>query len=191
MRKKRDHEEDELDTGPSKTQRKQSMHELQELGEALVDLPTDQLKRTLAKLDFSDSLLDAIHECRRLPPREARRRQLQYIGRLMRDLDPAPIRAALDALTRVSAAENAKLHKLESWRQELLTDERVLTAIADAYPGADLTQLRQLRRNAIKERELNKPPKNYRQIFQFLKALEQGGNQPETEEEDWELGAEE
>lgn len=185
MKKRHDYEE-EIDQGPSKTQRKQAMHDLQELGEALVDLPADQLKRTLAKLDFLDTLVDAIHECRRLGPREARRRQLQYIGRLMRDLDPAPIQAALDALTRVSRAENAKMHKLESLRDELLADEKTLTRIADTYPGVDITQLRQLRRNAIKEREQNKPPKNYRQIFQVLKALEAGGNQPVAEDwQDW------
>lgn len=169
-----DDEEDLIDRPPSKTQRKNAMHELQALGEALVALPSDALKKTLAKLDLPETLVDAIragHKMTKL--NEAKRRQVQYVGKLMRDIDPAPIREALDVLKGASASENAKMHRLERLRTQLLEDEKVLTEIGNDYPGADLGQLRQLRRNALKEAELNKPPKSFRQIYQILRDLEE------------------
>ncbi len=168
-----DEEEDDFDRPPSKTKRKQAMHELQALGEALIDLPKDALKRTLAKLDLSETLTDAIWAAHKMTKlNEAKRRQVQYVGKLMRDIEPAPIREALDALKGASAAENAKMHRVEKLRAQLLEDEKVLTKVGDTFPGADLGQLRQLRRNALKEAEGNKPPKSFRLIYQFLKQLE-------------------
>lgn len=168
-----DEEEDDFDRPPSKTKKKQEMHELQALGEALVDLPKDALKRTLAKLDLSETLSDAIWAAHKMTKlNEAKRRQVQYVGKLMRNIDPAPIREALDALKGASASENAKMHRIERLRTQLLEDEKILTKIGATFPGADLGQLRQLRRNALKEAEGNKPPKSYRLIYQFLKQLE-------------------
>lgn len=162
------------DSPPSKTRRKQAMDELQTLGEQLAELPTDRLKKILAKLDLSETLADALRECQRITAHGARRRQLQYIGKLMRDADPAPIRAALDVVNGVSAAENAKLHRLERLRTRLMEEEAsTLADIAATYPGADLTYLRQLRRSAQKEHEQNKPPRSFRSIFQALKDLEE------------------
>jgi ribosome-associated protein len=105
---------------------------------------------------------------------EARRRQMQYIGRLMRDVDAEPIRAALALVRGESASETAKLHRLERLRTEFLADEKALHEIATLYPAADMQHLRSLRRSALKERELNKPPRSYRAIFQALKELETG-----------------
>lgn len=168
-----DEEDDDFDRPPSKTKKKQEMHELQALGEALVDLPKDALKRTLAKLDLSETLTDAIWAAHKMTKQnEAKRRQIQYVGKLMRNIEPAPIREALDALKGASASENAKMHRIEKTRTQLIEDEKTLTKIGDAFPGADLGQLRQLRRNAIKEAEGNKPPKSFRQIYQVLKQLE-------------------
>ncbi len=153
---------------PSKSQRKRDMHALQEMGAALVELSPERL----ARIDMPDGLRDALREAQRLTRHEARRRQMQYIGRLMRDVDPAPIRAALDALNGVSAIEAARQHRLERLRERLLEDEAVLTEIGAAHPGADLTRLRQLRRGALSEREAGKPPKNYRELFRALRELE-------------------
>jgi ribosome-associated protein len=97
---------------------------------------------------------------------------MQYIGRLMRDAEIEPIRAALALLRGESASETAKLHRLERWRTELLADEKVLHEIATRYPQADLQHLRSLRRAALKEAEQNKAPRSSRAIFQFLKDLE-------------------
>ena len=103
----------------SKTQRKQAMEDLQTLGEELVELSTDRIK----KIDIPDFLRDAVREAQRMPRHdEAKRRQMQYIGKLMRSVDPEPIRAALALVRGESASETAKLHRLERWRTEFLAD---------------------------------------------------------------------
>lgn len=163
---------DDQDLPPSKTQRKRAMEDLQELGETLVALPLDRLKRLLDKQDLPDILRDALLEAYRITSHGARKRHLQYIGRLMREVDPEPLRLALDVVNGASVAENARLHRLEHLRETLLDDEQTLNHIATTYPGADLTHLRQLRRNAIKEKEQNKAPRNYRALFQALKELD-------------------
>lgn len=180
MRKKEIPEEEEIVF--SKTRQKEAMHELQELGGELVNLSRDQLKR----IDLPEDLHAAILDWQRFTKHEAKRRQLQYIGKIMRGLDPEPIRAGLALLRGESAAETARLHRLERLREKLLEDEKTLHEIAAAWPTADMTQLRQLRRNAIKEKESGRPPKNYRAIFQILKALEAGEAQP-TDADDHEF----
>jgi len=160
---------EEEDLPISKTRRKQQMDELQALGEELVTLSPERLK----KIDLPESLRDAVSAAqRKTRPDEARRRQMQYIGRLMRDAEVEPIRATLALLRGESASETAKLHRLERWRTELLADEKVLHEIATRYPAADLQHLRSLRRAALKEAEQNKAPRSSRAIFQFLKDLE-------------------
>jgi ribosome-associated protein len=155
----------------SRTQKKNAVQALQELGERLVALPADQLKRT----PLPDNLRDAVLDARRFTTREAIRRQQQYIGKLMRDVDPAPIEAALAVFAGASAAETARMHRLERERDALIEDEDTITGIVRRHPGADVQRLRQLRRNAIRERAENKPPKSYREIFQVLKELEAAG----------------
>ena len=165
---------------PSRTKRKEAVEALQALGVRLVELPTDRL----AKVNMPDSLRDAVREAQRISDFEGRRRQLQYIGRLMRDVDPEPLQAAIDAFDGVSAVENARLHRLERLRNDIMENERVLESVLAEHPGADIQYLRQLRRNALKERELNKPPKAFRTLFQILKELEAGnGAVPPDEDE--------
>lgn len=153
----------------SKTRRKQAMEELQSLGEELVALAVDQVKR----IDIPDDLREAVVEAQRMTRHdEAKRRQMQYIGKLMRGVDVEPIRAALALVRGESAGETAKLHRLERLRADFLADEKVVHAIAQRYPGVDLQHLRSLRRAALKEQEQNKPPRSYRALFQRLKELE-------------------
>lgn len=158
-------------TRPSKSQRKRDSDALQDLGAALIDLSADRL----AKIEMSETLRAAIREAQRLTRNEAKRRQRQYIGKLMRNEDPVPIRAALDAIAGVSAVANEQMHRLERLRLQLLDDEATaLAEITAAYPGiahTALQHLRQLRRNAIKEKMENRPPRAFREIFQALKAL--------------------
>lgn len=174
--------DDEQDKRPSKTQIKQAMHGLRDLGSELCELSPGQLK----KINLPEDLYTAVRDYQRFTAHGARRRQVQYIGKLMRGIDPEPIEAGLALLRGESAQENAKLHRLETLRTRLLADEKVLQEIASDYPHADLTHLRQLRRNALKEQELNKPPKNFRALFQVLKELEtqdpSGDTDPELEE---------
>lgn len=153
----------------SKTKRKQAMEELQALGEELVALASDQVKR----IDIPDDLRSAVSEAQRMTKHdEARRRQMQYIGKLMRSVEVEPIRAALALVRGESAGETAKLHRLERLRADFLADEKVVHEIAQRYPGVDLQHLRSLRRAALKEQEQNKPPRSYRALFQRLKELE-------------------
>ena len=154
---------------PSKTQRKQQMEELQALGEELVALSVDRAKR----IEIPEDLRDAVREAQRMTrPDEARRRQMQYIGKLMRSVDVEPIREALAQVRGESAGETAKLHRLERLRSEFMADEKALQEIVALYPAVDMQHLRSLRRAALKEQEQNKPPRSYRAIFQLLKELE-------------------
>lgn len=158
------------DTGrPSKTKQKEAMHELRDLGAELVELSVGQLKR----INVPENIFDAVRECQKITAHGARRRQIQYLGKLMRGVDDEPIRAGLAMLRGESSAETARLHRLERFRVRLLEDEAVLAEIAALWPAVDLQHLRTLRRNALKEKENNKPPKNFRAIFQVLQELDQ------------------
>lgn len=174
--------DDSGDDTVSKSQRKRDMTALQALGEALVDLPADQL----AAFDLPESLHAAIREAQRVRKFGALRRQLQYVGKLMRHVDPVPIRARLDALQGVSKAHIAWLHRLEHWRDRLMADPDALTALVAEHPEADAAHLRTLLRNARRERDAGKPPKAYREIFQILRELipeTSASTEPEPSEE--------
>ena len=149
----------------SKTRRKKEMHALQALGASLVALS----EAHLARIALPDELAAAVREARRLGSREARRRQVQYIGKLMRGLDPAPIRAQLAAMLGSSAEERARHQRLEHWRARLLEDDGALTEFADVHPQGDLQQLRALIRSARREQAEGRPPRAFREMFRVLR----------------------
>ncbi|MDQ8024157.1 MAG: ribosome biogenesis factor YjgA [Moraxellaceae bacterium] len=173
-----DANEDDVFDGPSKTQRKREMEALQDVGKQLTELSRDQLKR----VPVSDRLRDAVQEMSRITKNEAKRRHLQFIGRLMRDEEVEPILAVLEAFRGNSRAENARLHRLEDLRTRFMEDETVLTEIGNAHPGADLTRLRQLRRNAVKELAESRPPRAFREIFRMLRELDSSAREAPDEE---------
>jgi ribosome-associated protein len=152
---------------PSKTKIKKQMLELQALGEKLASLNKDQLK----EIEMPDSLREAISEVKRMTKFGAISRQMQYIGRLMRDVETAPIIAKLDTWNGTSRQHIAWLHQVERWRDRLLEDSNAITELLATYPQADAQHLRALIRNALKEKELAKPPKNFRELFQVLREL--------------------
>ena len=152
---------------PSKTELKQESIDLQLLGETLTTLSSEQLDQ----LDLPELMRDALDELSRVGKHEATRRHMQYIGKLMRDVDTAPILARLSEWNGTSRQHIAWLHQVERWRDRLLAEPDALTELLAAYPGPDVQHLRALIRNAIKEKELNKPAKNYREIFQVLRDL--------------------
>ncbi|MHB1187757.1 ribosome biogenesis factor YjgA [Thiobacillus sp.] len=156
---------DEVYDGPSKSQKKREVEALQDLGAELVKLPDAQFKR----IELPEDLRAAVAACRKITQNSALRRQKQYIGKLMRAIDPAPIQAQLDAFNGVSAAENAKLHRAEKWREQLIADNEALTLFLNKYPDTDATHLRQLIRNARDEAASNKPPKAFREIFRVVR----------------------
>lgn len=146
------------DEPASKTRRKKDMLALQQLGAQLVGLNQQQLET----MELPESLLQAVQEARRLTKHEARRRQMQYIGRLMRDIDAAPIRDRLEQWQGQGREHTAQLHALERWREELLAGDAALEQFLREYPGADSQKLRTLIRNARREQGANLPPKSYR-----------------------------
>jgi len=155
--------------GVSKTRRKRAAHDLQALGERLVGLSRDALD----SLALPEPLHEAVREAQSMTRHEARRRQLQYIGRLMRDIDPSAIRERLAERDGTSAAAIARHHELERWRKRLMEGEAAFTEFAAAHPGCDLQQLRTLVRNAHREAELGQPPRSWRELFRVLReALE-------------------
>ena len=158
---------DDSDLPISKTKLKNQMNELQALGGELTKLP----KATLKKLALPEDLLEAIFAYQRINSNSALKRQMQYIGRLMRDVDPEPIRQYLAIRQGDSGAHNAWLHRIERWRERLLADDGVLQEFLGEFPQADAQQLRMQIRNARKEHLENKPPKHYRALFQSIKNL--------------------
>ena len=159
--------EEEEELPPSKTKIKKQMHELQDLGAELVGLGKDQL----AQLDIPENLRDAIREMHRINKFGAQRRQMQYIGKLMRDVETGPIIARLNAWKGISQQHVAYMHQLERWRERLLEDDAALTELLAKHPGADAQKLRTLIRNTHKEREAQKPPRHFRELFQALREI--------------------
>ena len=155
----------------SRTQKKHAVEELQKLGAALVDLPPAQL----AALALPAALLAAVLEAQRITSNGAKRRQLQYIGKIMRKVDPEPVRAALARIAGQSAAARAQQMRLENWRERLIGDDEALTAFAAAHPGADLQALRTLIRNARKEITESKPPRAQRELFRVIREFNEPG----------------
>jgi ribosome-associated protein len=161
-----DHDHEEApDFALSKTQRKNEMNALQDLGVELVKLSRDQLE----KMDLPDRLFKELLEAKRITANGAIRRQMQFIGKLMRDVDAEPIMEHLAAIRGESAAAKAEFHAIERWRERLLTDDAALTDWLARHPDSDAQQLRQLIRNARREAAENKPPKSSRQLFRLLR----------------------
>jgi len=157
---------DSSDASPvSKTRRKRDMEALQDLGARLVELDATRL----ASLDLPERLIDAVALARRTTRHEARRRQMQYIGRLMRDIDPAPLQAALARWAEGPAQERAQFAALERWRTRLLDDDAGVAEFIAAYPQTDRALLVRLVAEAREERRRGGPPHHQRALFRALK----------------------
>jgi ribosome-associated protein len=155
---------------PSKSELKRQMNELQKLGEQLIAEPRDRVKR----VPMPEEVRDAILMCQTITNHEGKRRQTQYVGKMMRTLDEeevAVIQRTIESWKGMSKAETAALHALERRRDKLLADDKALTLLLEEHPHLDVQHLRNLIRNARKEQAENKPPKAYREIFQILKDL--------------------
>ena len=166
-----DEYEDFAPDRPSKSQKKREMQALQDLGQELVNLSQDQLD----KFDLPDALYDALMDARRFTKHEARRRQMQYIGKLMRDIDTDPIAEHLAEIKGESDTAKANFHALERWRDRLLADDDALTEWLEHHPSDDIQQLRNLIRSARKEATDGKPPKSSRALFRWLREQQQEG----------------
>lgn len=161
--------------GPSRSQQRREALEVLSLGEKLVALTDAQL----AKLPVPDSLLPHIRECRRITAHIAHKRQLAYLAKQMRREDDETLEAIRDALDEHGDAarrEVAAMHRVEAWRDRLIADgDAALAALLDEHPDADRQRLRQLVRNAIDERNRNRPPRAYRELYRELRVLMTAG----------------
>ncbi len=161
----------------SKTDLKRESAELQSLGEQLLDLRSD----LSAALDLPDKLVDALRDARRISDFEGRRRQMQFIGKLMRQLEDdtlQAVRAALQTQRQGSAEETAALHLAERWREDMVADDAALNRWIAAHPDTDVQQLRALVRQARKDASAaaaapaGQTPRHgraWREIFQLIK----------------------
>ena len=158
---------------PSKTMLKAEADEKQALGEALLTLRAD----LMARLDLPTKLLDAIKDAKKITNFEGRRRQMQFIGKLMRPLDADPIREAINEQLNGSAQLTLQLHLAEQWRDKLVADDEALQPWLAEYPDTDSQQMRALIRQARKDYKPEKPGEaprhgtSYREIFQMVKEM--------------------
>lgn len=151
----------------SKSEIKRDAEALKDLGTELVELG----KNALEKIPLDEDLLAAIELAQKIK-KEGRRRQIQLIGKMLRARDVEPIQIALDKLKNRHNQQVSLFHKLEVLRDRLVEEgDDAVPTVLDLYPDADRQQLRSLIRNAQKEKAANKPPKAFRQIFQYLREL--------------------
>ena len=157
---------------PSKSQLKREAEAVQQLGKELVELPAARFAAMMAKLDLPEDLREALVTCRAIHARGGRKRQLQYIGKLMRAIDTSTIRQALEGLAGKDRAEAAVLHRLERWRERLIAEgDAALAQLLDECPMAERQSLRQLVMKARKERDADQPPVAARALFRALREL--------------------
>lgn len=157
---------DEQVERPSKSQLKREMHTLQALGETLIAMnPTER-----SRFPLSDDMLRAIDETARIRSHEGRRRHMQYVGKLIRKEDLTAIQGVFDAIEQEKEQRDHAFHRLEKWRDRMIDegDDAVDLFMVD-YPNADRQALRQLVRNARKEREQGKPTTSSRKLFKHLR----------------------
>lgn len=159
--------DDDIEQPISKSEIKRQMTALQKLGEELVALPASKLDQ----LDLPETLRDAVNQAKRITAHGGLRRQMQYIGRLMRITDAQPIVEQLNAWRGDSAEVIAEFHRMENWRTRLLADDAALTEFVDIYPQADAQQLRTLVRNARREAAAAQAPKSSRALFKLIREL--------------------
>lgn len=158
------------DRGPSRSQQRRDALAVFELAERLVALSDTQLK----KVPLDDALRAAVQHTRRITQHIARKREIQYLAKLLRRDDDAiaAIRAHLEIDRDTQRRENARFHRLEALRDRLIDNESALTEVIEAYPDADRQQLRQLIRKARDERTTERPPAAYRELFKLLRGLD-------------------
>lgn len=161
----RDQHDDDL--LPSKSELKRAAKAQQALGERLIGLPASELE----ELPLPDKLRDAVSLARRIKDRSGLRRQRQYIGKLMRELDTAALEQAFARRDVAAETERRRFHELEALRDRLVEDEANLGEVIARWPQAELQPLRQLARSARAERDQGKPPAKARKLFRALRTL--------------------
>ena len=156
----------------SKTKQKKNAHALQETGVQLVELP----EKDLRSLDIPDILKDAVLDAQSMTRHGARRRQLQYIGSIMRDLDPEPIQAAVAQLSLNRSQAARRFQEMEVWRDNLVSPEtadttHTLEVFINTFPHTDRQRMGQLIRNAVNAKDEKKKTRASRVLFQYIREI--------------------
>jgi len=156
-----------IEEGPSKSLRKRQSHDLQDLGEALIDLPQAELDA----LPLPDVLREAVMLARRITAHGGLSRQKQFIGKLMRKIDAEPIRIALEARQENERNAARQFQLIERWRARLIDEATAIDEFVRSYPAAERDLLNRLAAQARHERESNRTPKAARELFQAVEAV--------------------
>jgi len=153
----------------SKTQRKKECHAVLDMGTTIINLSQHDLE----KLHLPDALQQAIEDARRMPHRGgALKRQKQFIGKLMRNLDTEDIAHQLEQIQHAHDRNNALFKRMEKWRDDILAEgDEAINQFVEEYPLADRQNLRQIYRNAMREQQQNKPPAAARQLFKYIREI--------------------
>jgi len=163
-----DVEDDDFQQRPSKSERKRAAHAAQDLGETLIGLKDAELDA----LDLPERLADAIRDARNISSRGGAARQRQYIGKLMRDIDPEPIRAALAVRGEISAREADRFKRLEEWRERLITEgEPALDELERWRPGLNRAEWQRQVADAQSEHARAGHGRASRELFRALRKL--------------------
>ncbi|MDY0221116.1 MAG: ribosome biogenesis factor YjgA [Desulfobacterium sp.] len=160
--------QDQGEEKKSRTKAKLEVEALQRLGERLLDLPVEQI----TSMEIPDALKKEVLFAKTITRHGAKRRQLQYIGSIMRTIDPETIVAAIDRISMARAVASSRFKAMEEIRNELMEgDDSRIEAFLDENPGADRQRLRQLIRNANQEIAAKKPPKSFRLLFKHIRGI--------------------
>ncbi len=164
------HKDEYEEPGPSRSQVKREMAALQKLAEELVGLGPELAK----KAPLTGDLMDAVLESFRMKKHEARRRHFQYIGKLMRDVDPQPIMDYVELIKSGRQAQTGAFHEVERWRDRLVEgDDGLMDELIARFESMDIQRFRQLVRNARKELKTGKKPKSSRELFRLLRSMQE------------------
>ncbi len=155
------------DEPASKSRRKREARHLQKLGEALLEVPDEALE----SLAVPERLKDAVRLGRTLRQRGALHRQKQYIGKLMRSVDPGPVEALLETLA-APGREEARLHRVaETWRDRLIDDPAAMDAFVAAFPGTNRAEVEEALAAARLERQEQGPAGGARRLYRVLREI--------------------
>jgi ribosome-associated protein len=164
------HTEDDDQAEISKSQRKREMNELKRLGMELLEFSDDALRALM----LPEVLLEAFRTGKRITSNNARKRQLQYIGKLLKDIDAKPLQEAVDARNHQHATHTREFHQIEELRDKLILEgDRALPEVLALFPRTDRQHLRKLIRQARKEHETRQPPRASRLLFRYLRELQE------------------
>ena len=155
----------------SRSEKKRRSTAIQKIGEELASYPISAIR----SFNLPDFLMQEYEELHTITKHEAKRRKMQYIGKMLREVDIEPIKARIEEAQEGKAAQSADFHHLERLRERLIQgDKEALNTIVESYPNVDMQKLRQLVRNTKKEMEKEKPLKSSKLLFRYLRELDQG-----------------